>query len=128
MFGQIDNDEFFPRLPFLFLLGFGICVEPLKIQLCPPVCICFEFSHYSFDLIIMLLEVFFFNFIPQHLISFNFCIQSGSHSFDCYFFIFCIFFLFCPLGFYFILFCFQFWSSFFYCFFNLFLYLFYFSI
>jgi len=34
---------FFSYSSFLSLLGLGICARPLRIQLCPPVCICFEF-------------------------------------------------------------------------------------
>jgi hypothetical protein len=39
----------FFSLTFFFLLNFRICVRPLRIQLCPPVCICFEFDSHSFD-------------------------------------------------------------------------------
>jgi hypothetical protein len=90
VFGQVNGSlvamNFFSH-PLLFsLLGLGIPIEPLKIQLCPPVYICFEFDPhfflFLFVLILMLLEVFFFNFIHQHLVSFNFCIQYGPYSFD----------------------------------------------
>jgi hypothetical protein len=40
---------------------------------------------------IFFLLIFFFNLIPQHLVSFNFYIKFGSHFFYCYLFIFIIF-------------------------------------
>jgi hypothetical protein len=61
-----DDECFFVSYPYF------LSSRPLKIQLCPPLCICFRFDPHSFDFyffILMLLEVFvFFNFIPPHLI------------------------------------------------------------
>jgi hypothetical protein len=69
----------------------------------------------------MLLEVFvFFNFIPPHLIWFNFCIQFSPYSFDWYFcilknFAFKIFFLILVLIFFHAPFQFQFLFIFLFC-------------
>ena len=52
-----------------------------------------SFFWFLFVSILMLLKVYyFFNFIPQHVISFNFCIQFGYHFFYCYFLSFARFF------------------------------------
>jgi hypothetical protein len=40
--------EFFARPLLLSLVSFDIRVEPLKIQFCPQVCICFEFGSQFF--------------------------------------------------------------------------------
>jgi hypothetical protein len=52
VFGQVNGClvamNFFSH-PLLFsLLSLGIPIESLKIQLCPPVYICFEFGPYFF--------------------------------------------------------------------------------
>jgi len=56
-------------------------------------------SFFSFNLVFILfitiyfifylfLLIFFFNFVPRHLVSFNFYIKFGPYSFDCCFFSF----------------------------------------
>jgi len=46
--GGLATKNFFLS-PLLFsLMGLGICAQLLKIQLCPPVCICFEFDPHAF--------------------------------------------------------------------------------
>jgi hypothetical protein len=83
----------------LFALNFTPILPKIK---CVLIIVCINFYAHSFDwylFFLLMLFNFFFNFIPQHFISFNFCIQFGPISF-----VFYTYFQFIPLLFSFIYF------------------------
>jgi len=89
MIQRLELTEYFF---FSFLLGFRTNMPMYKGVL----------SFFSFNLVFILLITiyfiyfiffywfFFFNFVPHHLVSFNFYIKFGPHSFNCCFFLFLI--------------------------------------
>jgi hypothetical protein len=89
-----DSDRVFFSPP---LLGFNIHTKPLKFQLYLSDCIYIKFDSYYFDFYLFWFWCFFkkknFNLIPQHFISFIYCVKLDLHSFNYYFFVIYLFFL-----------------------------------